>query len=153
MEIPKNKDDRIGDLPIELRNMLKNYRVTPEIVVEPDPYNPEETPWYNISIIYADGSVNHISLGYNEEVTEKFLINLKDDNFTRVELGEREYDSDIFRVYLDEEYKINQLRGCCMSISLSKEAFSILIVKLRLMFSDYLKCKEDPDKYKMNDKY
>lgn len=157
MEIPRDNTTSIGNLPIELRNTLKSYVVTPQICIHSIELVRETLTGYTIEITYADLSVCYykIHIPYNVDVNiAEQLSMLTNDNFD-FELGGLcdEYSINIYMSSRLREIGLCRVDREYHVTNLSKEAFTILMSKLKLMLSDYLKYKEDPTKYKMNEKY
>lgn len=159
MEIPSDNTTRIGNLPIELRNMLKSYVVIPQICIHSIELMGEALTGYTIEITYSDLSICYykVHIPYDIDVhfiTEQLSMLTKGD-FAVVELGGLcgEYSINIYMSSRMREIGLSRVDREYHVTNLSKDAFTILIVKLRLMLSDYLKYKADPVKYKMNEKY
>lgn len=159
MEIPSDNTTKIGNLPTELRNMLKSYVVIPQIFIHSIELMGEALSGYTIEITYADLSTCYYKIHIPYDVDVHFipeqLSMLTKGDFAVIELGGLcdEYSINIYMSSRLREIGLCKVDREYHVTNLSKEAFTILIVKLKLMLSDYLKYKEDPAKYKMNEKY
>src|SRR5581483_4089091 len=125
MEIPKDKETRIGDLPRELRDIIQTYRVIPEITLKPDMEEIYDLmPSYSFIIKFPDKTIVDLSVEFEREDASDYLLKLQGGNH-RVKLGRVDF------IKGSQKLKITRDRKLALSghsfMSLSHEALEILM--------------------------